>query len=540
MTDRTGSDHVLEALAAEGVDHLFGLVGEGNAHFLDRTHDHDVTYRYARHEQVAVSMADGYARTTGRVGVVTLTHGPGLTNGATGVAAADRDGDPLVVIVGDTDRTGRETSLQYLDHGAFADPISAYTTRAETTADLSGAVRRAFDAARTRRGPALVELPGDIQRGPAPDEAYRPKPRSTQRVRPDPDRVAEAASLLDDAERPVILAGGGARASGAGEAVAALAERLGAPVAATYFATGMLDADHPLHAGIAGTFMTPAADATLWDADALLAVGARLSGKTTRYGELFDDADVVQVDVAPTALGIHRDPTVGVVGDARAACEALAGRVDANPARAERVREAIGDADDPADLPTETAPDRVDPRAVCTALAGKFPGDATVAVDSGNNTGFPAIFHPLDRGGRMLVNGNFGTMGYAVPAALGAAVATDDPVACYTGDGAFLQVVQDVETAVRYDLPVLFVVLNDESYGIIRHRQRMEYGRETTASYDSPDLVATSRGLGADAAVVRDLDDLGVVDDFLADPDGPLVLDVRTIRDVTRPGFPPY
>ncbi|MFB6161252.1 MAG: thiamine pyrophosphate-binding protein [Haloferacaceae archaeon] len=540
MSDRTGSDYVLDALAAEGVERLFGLIGEGNAHLLDRIHDHDVPYRYARHEQVAVSMADGHARTTGRVGVVTLTHGPGLTNGATGVAAADRDGVPLVVLVGDTDRTGRETSLQYLDHGAFADPISAYTTRAETTEDLPGALRHTFDAARTRRGPAVLELPGDIQRGPAPSGAYRPKPRATQRVRPDPDRVAAAAAVLDDAEHPVILAGGGARASDAGDAVAALADRLGAPVASTYFATGLLDADHPLHAGIAGTFMSPAADATVWDADALLAVGARLSGKTTRYGELFADADVVQVDVSPAALGTHRDPTVGVVGDARATCEALTERVAANPERTERVRETVAAADDPADLPTETAPDRVDPRAVCTALAERFPGDATVAVDSGNNTGFPAVFHPLDRGGRMLVNGNFGTMGYAVPAAIGAALATGEPVPCYTGDGAFLQVVQDVETAVRYDLPVCFVVLNDESYGIIRHRQRMEYGRETTASYESPDLAATARGLGADAAVVRDLDDLAVVDDFLADPDGPVVLDVRTIREVTRPGFPPY
>jgi acetolactate synthase-1/2/3 large subunit len=140
----------------------------------------------------------------------------------------------------------------------------------------------------------------------------------------------------------------------------------------------------------------------------------------------------------------------------------------------------------------------------------------------------------------MLVNGNFGTMGYALPAALGAAVGSVDPVCCYTGDGAFLQVVQDVETAVRLDLPVLVVVLNDESYGIIRHRQNLEYGRETTASYDSPDLAATARGLGADAATVRSLEDLSVVDDFLAEPDGPLVLDVRTIREVTRPGFPPF
>ncbi|MFB6304708.1 MAG: thiamine pyrophosphate-binding protein, partial [Haloferacaceae archaeon] len=437
---------------------------------------------------------------------------------------------------------GRETSLQYLDHRAFADPIDVYGTRAETAGDLRRALRDAFHAARTRSGPALVEVPGDVQEGPPPETPYRPRPVPGGRPHPDPDAVDEAAALLDDADAPAILAGGGAARSDAADAVVALAERLGAPVATTYFAKGLLAADHPLHAGIAGTFMTPASDALLGDGDvdALVAVGARLSGKTTRYGALFADADVVQVDVDRGAIGTHRDPAIGLVGDARATCAALTERVAGRPDRAERVRAAIRDAGDPADVPTESAPDRVDPREVCLALAERFPDDATVTVDSGNNTGFPAVFHPLGRGGRMLVNGNFGTMGYALPAALGAAVGSDDPVVCYTGDGAFLQVVQDVETAVRLSLPVLVVVLNDASYGIIRHRQHLEYGRETAASYDSPDLAATARGLGAEAATVRSVDDLSVVDDFLADPDGPLVLDVRTIREVTRPGFPPY
>jgi acetolactate synthase-1/2/3 large subunit len=540
VSDATGSDYLLAALEAEGVTDLFGLVGEGNAHLLDRTHDHAVDYRYARHEQVAVGMADGYARTTGRVGVCTLTHGPGLTNGTTGIAAADRDRVPLVVIVGDTAREGRETSLQYLDHLGLADPIDVYGTRVETPGDLPRALRTAFDAARTRSGPALVELPGDIQAAPAPEAAYHPKPREPQRVRPDPERLADAAAVLDRAERPAVLVGGGARASGAADAVVQLAERLGAPVAATYFGKGLLGDGHPLNAGIGGTFMTPAAHAVLPDADALVAVGARLSGKSTRYGALFDDADVVQIDIDPEGIGVHQDPAVGVVADARAACVGLAERVVPHPDRAERVRETLRAADDVADLPTETAPDRVDPREVSLDLARRFADDATIAVDSGNNTGFPAVFHRVGRGGRMLVNGNFGTMGYALPAALGAAVAGGDPVCCYTGDGAFLQVVQDVETAVRLDLPVCVVVLNDESYGIIRHRQELEYGRETTASYDSPDLAATARGLGARAVTVRSLEDLAVVDEFLADPDGPLVLDVRTIREVTRPGFPPY
>lgn len=540
MTDATGSDYLLSALASEGVTNLFGLIGEGNAHLLDRTHDHDIRYYYARHEQVAVGMADGYARTMGRTGVCTVTHGPGLTNSVTSIAAAHRDGVPMVVLVGDTDRENRETSLQYLDHQALADPIDVYGTRVEMSSDLPRAIRTAFNAARTRSGPALVEIPSDIQRDSAPDKVYQPKSHTIQRVHPDPNRLDEAAAILDDADAPAILVGGGAARSDAADAVVELADRLGAPLVSTYFAKGLLGADHPLHAGIVGTFMSPAADDLIWEIDVLLTVGARLSGKTTRYGDLFAEADIVQIDLNQSALGTYQDTTVGLVGDARAACEALSSRVRADPDRSETVQTAVQTANDPADIPTKTAPDRVDPRRVCLKLAEMFPDDVTVTVDSGNNTGFPAVFHALGLGGRMLVNGNFGTMGYALPAALGAAIADGEPVCCYTGDGAFLQVIQDVETAARLSLPVCFVVLNDESYGIIRHRQRMEYGRETTSSYDSPDIATTASGLGASAVSVRSIADLEVVEEFLTEPDGPLVLDVRTIREVTRPGFPPY
>jgi acetolactate synthase-1/2/3 large subunit len=536
----TGSDYVLDALAAEGVDRLFGLIGEGNAHLLDRTNEHDLPFVYARHEQAAVSMADGYARMTGAVGVCTLTHGPGVTNGATGIAIADRDGVPLVVLVGDTDTEGKVTSLQYLEHLDFADPISVAGMCAETPGRLPEVLRDAFDAARTRSGPVVVELPGDVQEAPAPDDPYRPKERPKQRVRPDSELADEAAAVLSAADSPVILVGGGAAASGAADAVEALAETLGAPIVGTFYGVGLFDADHPLYAGIGGTFMTPAAAEFLPGTDAVLALGARLSGKTTRYGALYDDADVVQVDVVEEHLGTHQDPTVGIVGDARATVTELTDRVSADASRADRVRDRITAAGDPP-LGEESAPGTVDPRNLTAAIADRLPGDEVVTVDSGNNTGFPPVYHPLDTGGRMLVNGNFGTMGYALPAALGAAIADPErPVVCYIGDGAFMMMLQEIETAVRLDLPVLVVVYNDESYGIIRHRQQLEEGRTTAAEYDSPDFATVARGLGADAATVRSVADFEALDADVADLDGPLLVDARTDPSVSRPGFPPY
>ena len=538
----SGSDYVLDAIAAEGCDTLFGIIGEGNAHLLDAVHDHDVTFTQGRHEQAAVTMADGYARTTRGVAVCTLTHGPGVTNGSTGIAAADRDNVPIVVLIGDTSIEGRETSLQYLDHTAFGGPISAYQTRIETTETIPEGIRRAFDRARTESGPVLVEIPGDVQAGPAPEEPYVPKRRPRQRVRPPSEQLAEAVELLEAAENPAILAGGGARRSDAGELIVTFAEHLGAPIATTYFGRTVVSESHRLASGIGGTFMTPANDELLRDADVVVAVGAKLSGKTTRYGELYADADVIQIDIDEAAIGTHQDPTLGIVGDAAETVAALTERVSAAPDRADRVAEAIASAPLPWADGFESTAEEIDPREVTLELSDRVPDDAIVTVGSGNNTGFPAVFHETTDESEMFVNGNFGTMGYSLPAALGAQVgAPDRVVVCYTGDGALLQVLQELETGVRLGLPVIVAVLNDRSYGIIRHRQNLEFGRETASTYDSADFVEIARGFGANAAVVRQAHELDVVDEFLAsDPDVPLVLDARTVPSVARPGFPPY
>lgn len=541
-TTTTGSQHILDALALEGISTLFGLIGEGNAHLIDATNDHSIEFTYARHEKVAVTMADAYARVTGRVAVCTLTHGPGVTNAATGITAADRDNVPLVVLVGDTGFEGRETSLQYLDHQTFTSPISVYQTRIETPATLDETLRRAFKKARTERGPAVVEIPNDIQTAPAPDTSYAPVPTPPQRVRPDPERLAEAVTVLEEASHPVILIGGGAMQAAAAEPVAALANTLGAPISATYFAKGLFADDHPMYAGIAGTFMTPANDELLWDADSVVTVGAQLSGKATRYGTLYQEADVVQIDIDPAAFGRYRDPTVALQGDAAATVAALVAEVTAHEDRATRVADTIDQAGMTIEFDSEFTDEWVDPRELTRELSARVPDDAIVTIDSGNNTGFPAVFHSQSEGGRMLVNGNFGTMGYALPAALGAQVgAPEKTVVCYAGDGSLLQVVQDIETAVRLALPIIVVILNDESYGIIRHRQELEYDRPTAAEYTSPEFETVARGFGARAATVHAVEDIDIVDDFLqSDPEEPLVLDVRTHPDVTRPGFPPY
>lgn len=542
--ERTGSDYLLNVLVQEGISTVFGVIGEGNAHLLDRLGERpEMTFTQTRHEQAAVKMADGYARANREVAVCTVTNGPGVTNAATGIACADRDGIPVVVLVGDTEREGRETSLQYLDHKSFTEPISCYQTRIETAETIPELMNRAFDTARVESSPVIVEVPSDIQEGPAADEPYQSTPRSQQRVRPDLERLSEAISVLEDAAQPAILAGGGAMRSGAGHVLETFAEKIGAPIATTYFGKGILADSHPLVSGIAGTFMSPANDELLWDADVVVSVGSRLPGKATRYGELYANTDIIQIDIDRRSVGMYEEPTVELIGDAQSALKALIEGITPEPRRTESVKETIHSARDPwGDDAFETHQKYIDPRKFTALLSDLAPDDSLVTVDSGNNTGFPAVFHSLGESGEMFVNGNFGSMGYALPAALGAKQAiTDRTVICYTGDGAMLQVIQEIETGVRLKLPIIIAILNDQSYGIIRHRQNLVFGRETASSYDSPSFVDIAEGFGAKAAVVRSADQLDVVEEYLeSDPAVPLVLDVRTNPEVTRPGFPPY
>lgn len=538
----TGSDYILDSLEEEGIDLLFGIIGEGNAHLIDRINESEIAFKQARHEQAAVSMADGHARTQRSVAVCTLTHGPGVTNGATGIAAADRDNVPIVLLVGDTSIKGRETSLQYLDHQTFSEPISAYQTRIEDSETIPEILNRAFDHARTHSSPVVVEIPTDIQEEEAPSQTYAPTPRPRQRVRPDERLLTEAVTRLEAADTPVLLAGGGALRSNAGDALARFAEHIGAPIVTTYFGRGVLPESHPMVSGIAGTFMTPANDELLWEADVAVVVGARLSGKVTRYGELYADADIIQIDIDEKSIATHQNPSVGIVADARSAIEELLEQSKAHPNRAAAVAETIAEAPVPWDDGFDQRAGEIDPREFTLELSSRLPDDAVVTVDSGNNTGFPAVFHEIGEGSEMFVNGNFGTMGYALPAALGAQVtAPDRTVVCYTGDGALMQVVQEIETGVRLGLPIVIAVLNDRSYGIIRHRQNLQFDRETASSYDSPEFSDIAEGFGAQAAVVRSPADLDIVDEFLAsDPQVPLLLDARTMPDISRPGFPPY
>jgi thiamine pyrophosphate-dependent acetolactate synthase large subunit-like protein len=562
----TVAERVGTALAAAGVEIFFGVLGSGNLVVANALLAGGARFVAARHEGGAACMADGHARVSGAVGVVTVHQGPGLTNAMTGIAEAVKSRTPLLVLAADTPAAALHSNFR-IDQAAMVEAVGAVAVRlgegrdAEPGAQAVAALRRAT----AERRPVVLNLPLDVQREPAPPITAGLGVSRTPEPALIPD-VAAVVKLLAVAERPVIVGGRGAVRSGAGPALAALGERCGALLATSAPAHGLF-AGEPFALGIAGGLATPLAQELLPQADLVLAFGAALNHWTTRSGTLFGDADVVQVDVDPAALGVHGERAATVVGDAGEVARALVAALDARAAgaageadrgtRAARgwrtpdLAETIATRrwrDEPLDAAvvprgpetnyrsaaadvrsSERAGPFVHPGALTIALDDLLPADRVVALDSGHFLGWPAMYLPVaDPRDWVFANG-FQAVGLGLGCAIGAALARPDRITVAAlGDGGCFMALPELETAARLSLSLLVVVYDDAAYGAEVHHFAPS-GRDVSgAQFPDADLAALGRAAGAEAAVVRDLDDLAVVERWLAaGAPGPLVLDAK-------------
>jgi len=495
-----------EALAAQlvqlGTTDVFGLMGDGNLKLIPTLTDtHGVRVHSARHEAGAVAMADGYARSSGRLGVCTVTQGPGLTNALTALITAHRGRTPLVALVGDTPLGVRGLPQDIdqapliaaagLTHAPFA-PETAH-------ADLARAWRTALD---TRR-PVVLTLPTDVQELEAGDSVC-PLPPST-RATVAPPSLEAAAAALELAKRPVVVAGRGALEAGARDDVVALADHVGAVLATSLPLNGWF-AGHPFAAGIAGGFAHPEMRELLGEADVVVALGASLNHFTTRGGGLFaPDATIVQVDEDPEAHGRYTRFDVAVVGDAGATARELRTLVSSGERfRTADVRERIarGARPDP-DASDEAG---LDPRLVARTLAASLPAGSALAVDGGHFMGFPSMDIPVTRPADYVFSLDFGSIGLGLAAAVGAAVA--DPtrtVVAAVGDGGLLMSLGELDTVARSGLPIVVAVFNDAAYGAELHFLRMS-GLPTDLSQfpTTAPLAPVAEALGISSMTVDD------------------------------------
>jgi acetolactate synthase I/II/III large subunit len=508
------------------------VVGSGNFHVTNAMVAAGARFVAARHEGGATTMADGFARTADRVTAVTVHQGCGLTNAMTGLTEAAKSRTPLVLVAAEVQQP---RSNFYVDQAALATAVGAVPLRVDDPATAVEVAQEAVRVARHDRRTVLLNLPLPVQGLEVPEVPARPDRPDSVPVppsRPDVDRLVEAVAR---AERPVFVAGRGARRYGG--QVARAAEAAGALLAESAVARGLF-VDHPWSLGVSGGFASPGAADLIVGADLVVGWGCALNMWTMRHGRLIaPGATVVQVDDTADALGAHRELTFGVLGDVGLTATAVADRLDEPRTgyRTGAVRERLD-----AGIAWRTVPfdDRtgngcIDPRTLTLALDDLLPAERVVAVDSGNFMGYPSTFLGVPDKEGFCFTQAFQSIGLGLPTAIGAALAQPHRLAVAAlGDGGALMTAMELETVVRLGLDMLVVVYDDHAYGAEVHHFGPDGLPLDTVVFPDTDIAAIGRGFGFEAVTVRGPADLDVVRDWAEGPrDRPMLVDAKVVAD---------
>ena len=534
------AEAVGRALARRGPPHVFGLIGSGNFIVTNAMVSTGARFVAARHEGGAISMADAYAQVTGGLGVCSVHQGPGLTNTMTGLAEAAKSRTPLLVLAGDTAAAAIRSNFRIAQDqlvasvGAVAERIHGPQT---AVADALRAMRRA----RVERRPVVLMLPLDIQASACPDggEAVA-EPPAVRPTRPSAEAVAEVADALLRAQRPLIIAGRGARVAAAREPLETLAQMLGGLLATSAVANGLFS-DNPWALGISGGFASPTAAELIGEADVVLGAGVALNMWTTRHGRLLDrGATVLQIDHDPDAIGAHHPADLALVGDVAESARALVAEIGRResqgsgwrtPELAERIRAGEWQTTPFDAASTDT---RIDPRTLSLALDELLPLERTVAIDSGHFMGYPAMYLRVPDERAFVFTQAFQAVGLGLASAIGAAVARPERLTVAAlGDGGALIALSDFETVGRLGLRMLMVIYNDSAYGAEVHHFGPHGHPLDLVRFPEVDFAALGRAVGLRGATVRRAEDLSVVTDWLQSGASPaLVLDAKVVPTV--------
>ena len=534
-----GHDAVAQALVDHGVDTVFGVLGDGNLFIGENLQrQHGVNLVGATHEANAVCMAEGWAKATGRLGVATVTHGPGLTNTITALVEGVKNETPMLLVAGDTP-VENEQHLQNLDQhalvvatGAGFQPVRNVETIAE---DVSTAVRRAH----AERRPIVVNVPLNIEW----DEVdYEPRPALNSppvRLAPDPDQLESALGIIASSARPVILAGRGAVLSGAREVLIELGDALGAPLATSLLGTGFFS-DQPFNLGIHGTLSHEVAGETLAMADCLIVFGASLNFFTTDYQSLLAGKRVVHVNLDPTHIDRHATVAAGVVGDATVVAEAMIAllkEAEHQPSsfRTADLEKKLQEFDLSDSYEDKSYDGAVDPRTLTRQLDAGLPQDRQVVVDAGRFM-LDALTMSVPNPRDLVTSHGFGAIGLGMSTAIGAAVAhpTRPTVLCIGDGGYMMGGLTELSTAVHLGLDLIVIVYNDGSYGA-EHIQLVTKGMDPAASlHEWPDFCAVAESMGCDTAKITSLDDIDAALEVVKNrqPGRPVLIEASTDPDV--------
>lgn len=526
------SEALADALAIEAEGPIFGLMGDANMAVWDALcKDPRTRMVWARHDGAAVLMADGYSKATGRLGVATVTCGPGLANCANAILTASRSGTPLVIFTGEYPADGGKNGLQALDQRLFARACEAEFRALASLDSLAEDIAEGFFTARTKQCPVILNMPQALWEAELPwDWDYRASSTflPTQGHAPSAEALAELVELLAAAKRPVIIAGRGAMLADAKDAIENLSDSIGALLATTLNAKGFFDG-HSYDVGVCGSFSSAPTEKLMVEADFVLGIGASLNFFTVEGGLLFPNAQVARIDTKhfPAAIGVA--PGLYVHGDARkttlALAQALAGRgVRSQGFRTAATREILN-------TPLAQAPlatDGLDPRALMRVLSKTLRANTQVVSGAGHFWSWSIMHLALPPGGRFQHTASFGSIGLGLAQGIGAAVGCPQRVTLIIeGDGGLLQAIQELHAAAEQRIPLIVLIMNDAGYGAEVLKMQWKGRDPRDAQWKSPDFVAIARGFGADGVRIEKEADLAAAIEQGIRQKGPFVIDAR-------------
>ncbi len=506
----TGAEIVVQCLIEEGVEHVFGYPGGAVLHIYDALHKQDkLKHILVRHEQAATHAADGYARSTGKPGVVLVTSGPGATNAVTGIATAYMDSIPLVVLSGQVPRPliGND-AFQEVDCVGITRPIVKHNFLVEDIKDLAITLKKAFYVATTGRpGPVVVDIPKDITAHLTEFSYPREiKMRSyNPTVKGHTGQIKKALDIILEAKKPMVYTGGGVILSNASEELTTFTRALGAPITNTLMGLGAYPASDKQFVGMLGMHGTYEANMSMHHCDVLIAIGARFDDRVTGNLEKFcPDARIVHVDVDPASISKNVKVDVPIVGDVKKVLLEVTRLMSSDERRPEKGAldswwQQINEWRAQDCLKYDQTSDQIKPQYVVEMLHKVTKGDAFVTSDVGQHQMFAAQFYHFDKPRRWINSGGLGTMGFGLPAAMGVQMAHPDAtVACITGEGSIQMCIQELATCLQYNLPIKIINLNNRYLGMVRQWQEFFYDKRYAMSYmDSlPDFVKLAEAYG--------------------------------------------
>ena len=554
----TGAQAVIASLEAEGVDTLFGYPGGQAIKIYDALYDSKkIHHVLARHEQGATHMADGYARATGKVGVVLVTSGPGATNTVTGIATAYMDSVPLVVITGQVTRGVIGTdAFQESDIVGITMPVVKHSFLLQSTDDLTRTFREAFYIASTGRpGPVLIDIPSDLSSAEMvfhyPDKISLPSYRPTYKG--NAKQVRQAVTCIQESKRPLIYAGGGIVTSHACSELTELAERMQIPVVTSLMGKGAMRCSNPLNLSPVGMHGSKYANMAVTECDLLIAVGARFSDRVTgKVDEFAPHAKIIHIDIDPAEIGKIIDPAVPIVGDAKVVLGAINDRLEkteAQPVGTEWVK-TVCEWRERWPLYTEDFedfPGMIAPEVVLSHLSDKLDPEASiVTTEVGQHQMWAHQNIHREHARTFLSSGGLGTMGFGFPAAIGAKIGCpEDEVVCIAGDGSFQMNSQEMATAAINKVGVKVLIMDNRALGMVHQWQRLFYNeRYSFTELDAnPDFVKLADAYGWQAARISKPEEIDEALDAMLSAEGPYLLDVQipidqTVYPMVAPGAP--